>query len=114
MKKLLLVGMLISSLSFALGSSMRSDTNFNTMSGLGVGDATDNKNNMMKENMDKASDKKGEIQDKLSPADKIEFDKNNAEIEKLKAEKNPDLKKIDVLSKKNQLLLEQTKKTMMN
>lgn len=114
MKKFLLIGMLISSLSFALGSSMRQDTNFNTMSGIGIGDAADNKNNMMKEKMEKISDKKEELQERLSPEDKIEFNKNNAEIERLKAEKTPDLKKINVLSKKNELLLKQAKKTMMN
>lgn len=114
MKKFLLIGMLISSLSFALGSSMKTDTNFNTMSGLGVGKEVDDKKNTMKEKMEKASDKKDEIQEKLSPGDRVEFDKNNAEIARLKAEKTPDLKKINVLSKKNELLLKQAKKSMMN
>ena len=114
MKKLLIIGMLISSVAFALGSSMRTESKFNTVSGLGVGDATDNKNNVVKEKMENVSDKKDEIQDKLSPSDRIEFDRNNAEIEKLKAAKNPDTKKINVLSKKNEILLKQAKKNIMN
>lgn len=101
MKKLLIVGMLISSLSFALGSSMKID-------------AVDNKNTVVKEKMEKVSDKRDEIQDKLSPADRIEFDRNNKEIEMLKAAKNPDTKKINVLSKKNEILLKQAKKNIMN